>query len=195
MQSEKEFIEALRRGDEDAYEKLMGDFGPRLLSVARRLLGREEEARDAVQEGFIKAFKAMGEFRGEARLSTWLHRIVVNAALMKRRSRKARPEESIETFLPAFLEDGHQANPAKPWPLSADQLLERKEVKKLVRESIDRLPDAFRSVLILRDMQGFSTRETAQIHNVSENAVKIRLHRARQALREIIDPLVREVST
>ena len=159
-----------------------------MLAVARRFLGDEADARDAVQNAFVAAFRALDRFAAESRLSTWLHRIVVNASLMQLRARRRRPEESIESLLPRFLEDGHRVRPAPPWTESAESALLRQEVRELVREGIDRLPETYRLVLLLRDIEGLDTQETAKLLGVSANAVKIRLHRARQALRELLDP-------
>jgi len=181
-------LAALREGDGRAYERLVTGHGGRMLAVARRMLRNDEEARDAVQEAFLSAFRGLPRFAGQSRLTTWLHRITVNAALMKLRSRRARPEESIEPLLPNFLEDGHATRSYVEWPESAEQLLQRAEVRRLVRTAIDRLPPTYRTVLLLRDIEELDTGEVAELLSVSENAVKIRLHRARQALRELLDP-------
>lgn len=192
LDGEQALLAALRAGDEAAFEELVVTYGGRLLAVARRLLRCEEEAQDALQDTFLQAFRALPRFAGQARLSTWLHRIVVNAALMRLRRRRTRPEESIEPLLPTFKEDGHQTNPAVDWPEPCDRLAERREVRALVRQAIDRLPESYRTVLVLRDIEELDTAEVAALLNVSENAVKIRLHRARQALRELVDPCLRK---
>jgi RNA polymerase sigma-70 factor (ECF subfamily) len=108
-------LERLRSGEEAAYEELVRRYGGRLLAVARRFLPVEEDARDAVQDAFLSAFRGLRSFEGHAQLSTWLHRIVVNASLMKLRTRRRKPEQSIEELLPGFLEDGHLERPASPW--------------------------------------------------------------------------------
>ena len=117
-------VAGLRAGEPDAYERLVRQHGGHLLAVARRLTGNEEDARDAVQDAFLSAYKAMDRFDGTAKLSTWLHRIAVNAALMKLRTRRRKPEQPIEPLLPAFLDDGHQANPAAPWRDAGAAVLE-----------------------------------------------------------------------
>ena len=161
-------------------------YSGRLLSVARRYLRSEEDARDAVQEGFVAAFRAIARFEGGSSLSTWLHRIVINACLMKLRSSRRRPETSIEDLLPKFDESGHRVAEPEEWRESAETALQRSQTRRRVREAIDRLPEAYRSVLMLRDIEELSTAETARMLNVTENAVKIRLHRARQALRTLL---------
>jgi RNA polymerase sigma-70 factor (ECF subfamily) len=185
------FLAALRRGDEGAFERLVREYGGRLLAVSRRFLRNEEDARDALQDAFVSAFRSLDRFEASSRLSTWLHRIVVNSCLMKLRSRRRHPEDAIEDLLPKFLEDGHAAVPSVPWRGSVEELLEIGETRALVRAAIDRLPDSYRTVLLLRDIEELDTEETARLLGVSGNAVKVRLHRARQALRELLDPALR----
>ena len=181
--SERELIEALRSGDDAAFERLVREQTPRLLSTARRILRNDEEAKDAVQETFIQAFRGVATFQGASLLSTWLHRIAVNACLMRLRSRKRRPEEAIDEMLPQFDETGHARVRAQDWSASADSLLETRETREWVRGAIDALPETHRVVLLLRDIDEMDTREAAVVLGISENACKVRLHRARQALR------------
>lgn len=178
----------LRAGEDAAYEEVVRAYSPRLLAVARRIVANDEEARDVIQDAFLNAFRSLPNFHGDARLSTWLHRIVVNSALMKLRTRKRKPEESIEPLLPAFLADGHYAERFSSWGEQADDALSRTETQELVRRRIDELPESFRTVLVLRDIEGLDTEETAQVLDTTPNAVKIRLHRARAALRTLLAP-------
>lgn len=190
---EEQILAELQRGDDAAFERLVRVHGGRMLAVARRLLRDEEEARDAVQEALLAAFRSIGRFQGSCRLATWLHRIVVNAALMRLRSRQRKPEEAIDDLLPKFAEDGHRVDHSAPgWAEPADVLLQRGEVRVLVRRCIDRLPESYRTVLLFRDIEGLGTGEVAELLGVTENAVKIRLHRARQALRTLLDPYLRK---
>lgn len=184
---ESALVTALQAGDPNAFETLLREHGPRLLRLARRLLGNEEDARDALQDAMVAVYRSIRGFESTAALSTWLHRIVVNASLMKLRARRRRPEEDIETYLPRFREDGHQTEPSVPWSESADSVLEREELRERVRAAIAELPDAYRIVLHLRDIEELSTAETAEILGTTKNVVKIRLHRARQALRTLLD--------
>lgn len=189
---EAELLAGLRAGNGEAYERLVRAYGGRLLAVARRFLSSEDDARDALQEAFLSAFRAIGSFQEGARVSTWLHRIVINAALMKLRSRRRKPEESIDNLLPTFLEDGHREDPGPAWKETAESALQQRETRALVRECIERLPESYRTVLLLRDIEELDTEEAAQLLGISPNAVKIRLHRARQALRTLLDPYFRE---
>ena len=192
--SETGLLERLRDGDNVAYEELVRENTPRLLAVARRFLRNEEDARDAVQEGFVSAFKALPRFEGGSKISTWLHRIVVNASLMKLRTKKRKPERSIEDLLPAYKEDGHPEEFFEPWRETGADAASREEERDLVRKAIDRLPDNYRNVLLLRDIEGVDTAETAQLLDLTPGAVKTRLHRARLALRQLLDPYFREAN-
>jgi RNA polymerase sigma-70 factor (ECF subfamily) len=185
--AERDLVAGLRAGEHAAYERLVREFGPRLLATARRLLGNEEDAREALQDAYLAAFKSMAAFAGESRLSTWLHRILVNTALMQLRSRRCRPESSLQELLPRFQEDGNHLEPPCPWGDHAPADLLRKERRQLVRASIEQLPATHREVLLLRDLEGLSTAEVATSLGVTENAVKIRLHRARLALHALLD--------
>jgi RNA polymerase sigma-70 factor (ECF subfamily) len=183
---EAALLAGLRAGEDAAYEALLRTYSGRMLSVARRFMASDDDAQEAVQEAFVSAFKAMDRFEGDSRISTWLHRIVVNACLMKLRTRRRKPEESIDDLLPHFAENGHLAVSEAGWD-SADHLLEKHETRGLVREAIERLPDTYRTVLLLRDIEEFDTEQTAEALKLTKAAVKTRLHRARQALRQLLD--------
>ena len=178
----------IRDGDSQVFEQIVRLYGPRLLSVTRRILRDEEAARDAVQDAFVSAYRSRKQFKADSRVSTWLHRIAVNAALMKLRSQRRKPETPIEGLLPEFTEDGHHADRFVAWTEPADVTVSRKETAESVRRAIDRLPESYRTVLLLRDIEGLDTEETAKMLKITPNAVKIRLHRARMALRALIAP-------
>jgi RNA polymerase sigma-70 factor, ECF subfamily len=195
VDDEATLIAQLRAGDDAAFEQVVRAYGGRLLAVARRIVNSEEDARDAVQDAFLNAFRSLDRFEGNAKLSTWLHRIVVNAALMKLRTRKRKPEQSIEGLLPSFLDDGHHEERFQSWDEPVDKLMERAENRELVRKQIDALPEGYRTVLVLRDIEGLDTEETAKVLGLSVNATKIRLHRARQALRTMLAPHFRSTAS
>jgi RNA polymerase sigma-70 factor, ECF subfamily len=184
--TEADLLAALRRGEEWAFETMVRLFGGRLLAVARRFVKNEEDARDVVQSSYLSAFRSLADFEGSAQLSTWLHRIVVNTALMKLRSSRRKPEESIEALLPAFQEDGHHVEQFSDWSAPADRLLEQKETRATVRGCIEQLPESYRTVLVLRDIEELSTQEVAEMLTMTTTAVKVRLHRARQALSTLL---------
>jgi RNA polymerase sigma-70 factor (ECF subfamily) len=188
VDDETALIAQLRAGDEAAFEQVVRQYGGRLLAVARRIVGTEEDARDVVQDAFLNAFRSLDRFEGNAKLSTWLHRIAVNAALMKLRTRKRKPEQQIDTLQPGFNEDGKFEERFQSWEEPVDKAMERAENRELVRQKIDDLPEGYRTVLVLRDIEGLDTEETAKVLGLTVNATKIRLHRARQALRAMLAP-------
>jgi RNA polymerase sigma-70 factor (ECF subfamily) len=160
-----------------------------MLAVARRFLGCEADSDDAVQDAFVSAFQSLDTFAGNARLATWLHRIVVNHCLMKLRQRKRRRTVSLDGLLPTFDETGHHTRPVTPWAQHPEERLSQAETRAQVRASIDRLPEPYRVVLLLRDIEERDTEETAELMGISRAAVKTRLHRARQALRTLLEPV------
>ncbi len=191
---EAALVERLKAGDDVAFEVMVREYAPRLLAVARRLLNNnEDDAQDALQDAFLSAARKIHTFNADSRLSTWLHRVTVNAALMKLRTRRRRPEVSIDALLPRYAEDGHPIDPPAPWDLAPDLPLHNAEVAAAVRAAIDELPDAYRTVLLLRDIEGLDTAETAEALGDTENAVKTRLHRARQALRTLLEQRIPEI--
>lgn len=182
-------IEALRAGDARAFEALVRNHSGRLLAIARRLLRHEEDARDCVQETFLQAFRHIGQFAAEAEVGTWLHRIAVNQALMKLRSRARRREESVDDPYQQFDANGLRVEPMWQYRESVDDMLARRKTREAVHAQIAALPDNYRIVLMLRDIEEMSTREVAELLQLSEGTVKVRLHRARGALKKLLEPL------
>ncbi len=179
-------VARLRAGDEAALEAMVRRHGGRMLAVAKRFFPGEEDARDVVQEAFLAAFRGIASFDGRAKLSTWLHRVVVNAALMRLRSRRRRREEPIEELLPRFDEEGHRVIDGPDWQSPSETLLQRAETRARVRRAIATLPETHRAVLLLRDIEELDTNEAAAALGITPQAVKTRLHRARQALRTLL---------
>jgi RNA polymerase sigma-70 factor (ECF subfamily) len=185
---EAALLAGLQAGDGAAFERCVRAFSGQLWRVARRMLRNDEDAADALQDAFLSAFKRIKDFRGESQLGTWLHRIVVNAALGRLRKQQRHPEISIENLLPHFGEGEHQIDPPVPWKSITDTGVQQKETSELVQRCINQLPETYRIVLVLRDIEGLDTIETAQALETSIAVVKTRLHRARQALRTLLDP-------
>ncbi len=184
--SESALVAGLQRGDDASFEILVREYGGAMLAIARRLLRNEDDAREAVQDAFVQVLRAIPHFREESRLSTWLHRIAVNAALMRLRRTSRRPEVMADDLLPRFDADGGHAEPVQQVPVSTEAVLANAETCAQVRTCISELPEQYRAVIVLRDLEELSTAEAAQILGITENAVKIRLHRARQALRTLL---------
>ena len=185
---ESGLVERLRRGDQDAFALVVRTHAARLLAVVRRILPNEEDARDAVQEAFLSAFQSIASFREGSLLSTWLHRIAVNAALMRLRRQRRHDERPIEELLPTFDETGHRVGADHPWPQANPEDEQcQSELRRRVRRAIGELPQNYRTVLVLRDIEELSTKETAELLGATETAIKLRLHRARQALRTTLE--------
>jgi RNA polymerase sigma-70 factor (ECF subfamily) len=178
-------VRALEPGDWDVFVR---EHTPRMLSLAKRFLRCEHDSADAVQEAFLSAYRSMEAFEGQASVSTWLHRIVVNACLMKLRAASRRPTVSIEELLPTFDDNGRHAHPVFECE-GQDANAWDGDLRQNVRDSIERLPESYRAVLILRDIEEFDTEQTARILNTTIANVKVRLHRARQALRTMLSPM------
>lgn len=192
---EAALIQGLRRGDNAAFEQLIRGHGPRLLAVIRRILRDESDANDALQEAFIAAFRRIDQFDGRSQLHTWLHRVAVNAALMRLRKKRRLAEQSIDDLLPKFDWTGHAREKGVPWRDTPDDQLERDEIRQMVLDKIAELPDTHREVLMMRDIQELDTEQTAEALGINVGAVKTRLHRARLALRALLEPHMREVSS
>jgi RNA polymerase sigma-70 factor (ECF subfamily) len=184
---ERWLLSRLRAGDARAFEEVVRKNSGRMLATARRILRSDEEAHDALQDAFLAAFRALPEFDGASQLSTWLHRIVVNAALMRLRSRRRHPETSIDELLPRFDETGHRVDPEDRPDLLCEAAEDSAQTRALVRECVARLPDPYREVLVLRDFEELSTEDTAVQLGISVGAVKTRLHRARAALKTLLE--------
>jgi RNA polymerase sigma-70 factor (ECF subfamily) len=185
--TDAELVNDIREGEERAFEVLVRQHAPRLRAVAARFLHCEQDRDDAVQDAFISAFRSINSFDGKSRLATWLHRITVNACLMKLRSRARKSETSIDDLLPRFDHTGHRVASDPAW-CNGFERLAAKDVKRLVLHCIDQLPESYRVVLLLRDIEELDTAQTARHLHCSEGNVKTRLHRARQALRALLAP-------
>jgi RNA polymerase sigma-70 factor, ECF subfamily len=190
--TEADLVSRMRAGDEEAYEIIVRRYTPRLSAVAGRFLRSEEDCADAVQDAFLSAFRSLGSFAGKARLSTWLHRIVVNVCLMKLRSRSRNAEIPLDDLLPSSDRSWQSREPEAPSVGSAISDLASAETRAQVRACIDRLPPSYRTVLVLRDLKELDTERTAQTIGTSHAVVKTRLHRARRALRTLLEPWVTE---
>jgi RNA polymerase sigma-70 factor (ECF subfamily) len=190
LDAEADLVARLKNGDGDAYETLVRTHGPRMLAVARRYLPQEADAEDALQDAFVNVARAIGNFSGDSRLGTWLHRIVVNCALTRIRSRSRRSEEPTDK-----IEAIQAAAPQRSWSHGASSILEREDLRETVRSCVDRLPEAVRAVLRLRDVEGMEMREVCRLLDIGLSTAKVRLHRARHALRAILEQTLGEVGS
>ena len=169
----RELLDACRRGDPGAFEELVERTHRQAYTLAYRLVGDRQEAEDVVQEAYLRAFRSLRGFRGDARFETWLYRIVSNVAMSQLRRRGR-----FGDLLPRAPEESGLEEEARP----TDDLLERDELKRALAS----LPAGQRVVVVLKDVYGFSCQEIGDQIGVSEGAVKVRLHRARRRLKEIL---------
>ena len=175
-------LDALRTGDKEAFARLVELYADRLYNLALKIVGDPFEAEDVLQEAFISAYKAIESFEGRSQLGTWLYRITYNAAMM--RLRKKRPD-TVSIDRPVRLDSGDLV-PRQffDWCCLPERDLMSAEAHAYMEEAIQQRPDTLRPVFVLRDIEGLSTAETAEVLDISESAVKSRLHRARLFLRE-----------
>jgi RNA polymerase sigma-70 factor (ECF subfamily) len=173
--------------DSTALEHALRDEGPKLLGLCRRIVDSDADAEDALQEGFMAAARKLEQFDGRSQLSTWLYRVVVNAALMQRRKRNRLAECDLQGLQPAFLPDGHRQAPGPAWPKDPETCFAQRQVQMTIYDALAQLPERARNILVLRDIQGLSGQETAEALSMSAGAVRVSLHRARLALRALLE--------
>ncbi|MGB5080079.1 MAG: RNA polymerase sigma factor [Burkholderiales bacterium] len=183
--SDLELAQRIASGDKEAFEPLMRRHNQMLYRTARSILKDDAEAEDAVQEGYLLAFRAIGGFRGEAKLSTWLIRIVANEAIARFR-RRGRSAEVIPFDGEAAAEDIPEHSMHESTPEQPEQSARRAETRRLLEAKIDQLPDAFRTVFVLRGIEELSVEETAVALEIPEATVRSRFFRARGLLREAL---------
>lgn len=185
-------IEALLDGDQKAFEHLVVSESPRLFRVIMRILNDEAEAENVLQETFLQAYLGLAKFRKESKFTTWLYAIGINlarASLRKSRRLSSLDEHDFDRLQPTFSR-GMFSQKFEKWnPL---QLAEKSERQRVVHEAIDQLPDQYRIVVILRDIEENSTEDVAKMLDISGGAVRVRLHRARQALRSLLEAHFRD---
>jgi RNA polymerase sigma-70 factor (ECF subfamily) len=179
--------ERLLAGDRAEFERMVAQESPRLFRVIVRMLGDEDEARSILQETFLQAYQRLDTFRGDSKFTTWLYAIGINLArgeLRKSKRLSSLDEKDVERMQPTF-DRGMFAERVEPW--SPHRLAELHDRRRIVHDAIDRLPADYRTVVTLRDIQEYPTKDVAEMLGISRGAVRVRLHRARQALRSMLD--------
>lgn len=186
--SDSELVRRAKAGDMAAFEALVGRFERPIYTLAHRITGNEHDAEDVTQQTFLSALENLDGFREEASVGTWLNRIATHAALKVLRKRKGLPTVSLESD-----PDDSNATRAVPppqyiadWRHATEELVQRRETQRILEEALAQLDDKHRAVFVLRDVEGLSVKETAQVLGLSEANVKVRLLRARLQLREIL---------
>src|SRR5262249_12397277 len=175
-------VEAAKAGDVSAFEELIRRYDRNVFRIAQHITQNREDAEDVVQDAFIKAYSNLKQFQGQSKFYTWLVRIAVNEALMKLRRR--RPERTVSLDEEVKTEDDSVPREVADWSPNPEQQYSQAELRGILDRTIHGLPASFRTVFVLRDVEGLSTEETAEALDLSVPAVKSRLLRARLQLRE-----------
>jgi RNA polymerase sigma-70 factor (ECF subfamily) len=175
-------VEAARSGDIGAFESLVRRYDRNVFRIAQHITQNREDAEDVVQDAFLKAYQNLGQFQGQSKFYTWLVRIAVNEALM--RLRRRRPERTVSIDEDIKTDEDSMPREIADWSPNPEQLYTQGELKDILGKTIQGLPPSFRTVFVLRDVEGLSTEETASALELSVPAVKSRLLRARLQLRE-----------
>lgn len=178
-------------GDIDAEALVRANIGW-MLKLAERLVRDRSAAEDVVQEAFMRALGSLDGFEGRSSIETWLRRITINTALTRLEKLKRLAEQPIDELLPEF--DRFDCRVEARWThlISVEDVMASDQRREGVFHAIDELPDSYRVVLLLRDIEGYDTSEVATLLDISESNVKVRLHRARGALKKLLEPLLRD---
>lgn len=197
-EAEVELARKLIRGDASAFDRFVEHFRTKIFQYSWLMCGNREDAEEVAQESLLKIFQNFDQLREPERVRPWIFRIAKNACLMKRRKSVFAPEHelSLDQFMPVKThQDGHMKLEIADWSGVPENRLLQSEMHELLGRAIGELPEAYRSVILLRDIEELSTQETAEILNVSIDLVKTRLHRARLALRQKLDEYLRAKGT
>ena len=184
-------VYSLRQGEDSGYETLVRSYGLQVMAIAQRYLRSEMDAADCFQNTFVAVFQSIESFQRRSSFHRWVRRVAVNQCFIKLRERKRQPEESIEHMLPIFDDRGGRVKTTSSYEKTGvGELPDTEKMRTVIRESIDKLPEKYRLVLLLCDIDDFSMSAAAAILGISPGTAKTRLHRARSALRYIIEPLL-----
>lgn len=173
LAADQDTIQRVLAGNTADFEEIMRRYNQRMFRAARSILKDDTEAEDAVQQAYLSAYQNLSSFRGDAQLSTWLTRIAVNEALRRRRKSGGPAALSVVEEVPDKLD-------LRPTP---EERVSQSQLRQLLESAIDLLPESYRIVFVMREVEGLSTREVGECLDLSEEAVRVRLHRARASLR------------
>ncbi len=182
VSQELALVQSAKTGDISAFEELVKRYDRNVFRIAQHITQNREDAEDVVQDAFLKAYENLDQFQGQSKFYTWLVRIAVNEALMKLRRR--RPERTVSLDQEVVTEEDSIPREVADWSPNPEQLYTQGELREILAKTIQGLPASFRTVFVLRDVEGLSTEETAEALDLSIPAVKSRLLRARLQLRE-----------
>ncbi|HEY5147101.1 MAG TPA: sigma-70 family RNA polymerase sigma factor [Polyangiaceae bacterium] len=185
--SDEALADGARRGARNAFVVLVARYRDRIYRLAFRMSHNASDAEEIAQDTFLHAHRAIASFHGESRFGTWLYRIAVNEALMRQRSARRRPLESLDVLMPRFADLGATDGDASE---SVDELVDAKMVRRRVREALDQLDADHRAALVLRDLEELSAEEAGEILGISPEAVRQRAHRARLKMRGVLGDIL-----
>lgn len=192
-EGDEKLLEQAQAGDMAAFEKLVERHKDRVFGLAERMTRSEADAAEIAQDTFLSAYQHLKDFRGEAAFGSWVYRIAANNALMRLRHRRVVQAAEGDLTGPAFDDRGRlEEFPATDWSRRADEKVLDAELGTAIQQATDRLPEGYREVFLLKDVEGLSYEQIAEITGDSIPAIKSRLHRARLALREAIDQFYNE---
>jgi RNA polymerase sigma-70 factor (ECF subfamily) len=185
--SDEELVARARAKDFGAFEQLLDRYEDKIFRLAYRFVRNETEAKEVLQDTFLSIWCKLDTFKGDSQFGSWLYRVAANTALMRLRAQRRHPEISTEELPIGYLDNYGQVPPAgENWSKRPDEELQSDELRRHIQSAVDALPEIYRTVFLLRDVEGLSTEETGEILAISVPTVKTRLHRARIALRDTI---------
>jgi RNA polymerase sigma-70 factor (ECF subfamily) len=194
--TDEELIARARQKDFSAFEVLLERYEDKVFRLAYRFVRNESDAKEILQDTFLSVWRKLDTFKGDSLFSSWVYRVAANTALMRLRTQRRHPQISTEDLPPGFLDGfrptggaeglAHLPSPGENWAKRPDEQLQSDELRRHIQEAVDALPELYRTVFLIRDVEGLSTEETAEVLGISVPTVKTRLHRARIALREAI---------
>lgn len=182
--NEKHLLDRAKAGDTQAFEQLIEDYEKKVFNIALRMMGNYDDAKDMAQESLIKVYKSISSFKEQSSLSTWIYRITTNVCLDELRKRKSRKVVYIDENIK--FDDGEAKKEIVSDEITPEEKVERDEIKRMLNSAISELSDEHKTVIVLRDIQGFSYEEISNITKCPQGTVKSRINRARQALKEIL---------
>jgi RNA polymerase sigma-70 factor (ECF subfamily) len=192
VRSDKELVETLKAGDCASFDELLKRYSEKVHNLAMRITRNEEDAEEILQDVFVTVHKKIDKFEGKSAFSSWLYRVTANTAFMKLRKRRQTPSVSLEDFGAGVKESWVSK---RSEDCDVDYISSRHELRGELEEAIERLPEEYRAIFLLRDVDGLSSQEVGEILNISVPAVKSRLHRSRLMLRKKLQKYYDEYSS
>lgn len=184
---DEELVERAQEGEYAAFEEIVRRYQDKAYRLAFSLMKDESDAQDVVQEAFLNMYRKLDTFEGRSKFGSWMYRVVTNAALMRLRAQKRRGEVSLEEDDTEFREDDYYVATVPEWRVRADEAAENRELRDKIIEAVDELPPKYQTVFLLKEVEGLSLKEIAEVLELSVGGVKSRLHRARLHLRATLE--------